>query len=106
VLITIFISWILEKKYHIEKTKTMIFLGIILIIPTIFLYVSQYDINERFFYNCLSIISFVTIIYFVLFRTKYKLNNIELLAVAGQIVDGIATFSALTFYPYFGEHMY
>lgn len=94
---------IIEKYFSINKTKIMLILGTILSASTFIFMLTKMTFIIYFFLYTLLIAIVVITVYFILSLCKIKLNKTELLAITGQTIDGIATFCALTFYPFFQE---
>ncbi len=97
------LTFFLKKKYNINQ-KYLLFSITIPIALTIFiLFLIKMNFILSFFLIIFSILIITTIIYFICEITKFKLNPFETIAICAQLTDGIATYSALTFFPYFRE---
>jgi len=103
VLIVIGLAYLIEKKWKIEKIRTMQTIGFVLVIPTFIFMLTRMTFAKDFFLYLLLIAVIVAIIYSILKMFKITLAKTEVLAITGQTIDGIATFGALTFYPFFKE---
>jgi len=103
VILSLFVSWIIEKYFGIDKLKTLTIIGFILLIPTFIFMLTRMTFIRDFFLYVFAIAVIIAIIYYITKQFKITYNKTEILAITGQIVDGIATFSALTFYPFFRE---
>ena len=102
-LLLLGLTFFLKKKFSINQKK--ILFSIIIPIATIIfiLFLINMTFILPFFLIILSILVISALIYFLLHAVGFKLNPFETFALTAQLTDGIATFSALTFFPYFRE---
>ncbi len=102
-VILILLSYFLSKKYNLNKGFFIATISGIIFSVTFIFMLFKLTLVSDFFLIILSMFGIIAGIYFLLLLFKVKLTNIETLAVCGQVIDGVATFSALTFYPNFVE---
>ncbi len=102
-ILLILLAYFLGKKYNLNKGIFLTISSVIIFSATLIFMLFKMTLVSDFFLILLSMVGIVVIIYFLLLMHKIKLSSVETLAVAGQVIDGVATFSALTFYPNFAE---
>ena len=102
IFLTIFlIGYLLRNKFGLENVTLT--LSLLLFIPILIFMFTRMTLISHFFLIIFSIAIVVAIIWLIARKFNFKLNRFETFALTAQLVDGIATFTALTFYPWFGE---
>lgn len=102
-VVLILIAYFVSKKNNFNKGFFLALVSGILFTATFIFMLFKMTLIRDFFIILFSMFGITVVIYLLLLLFKQKLTNIETLAVAGQVIDGVATFSALTFYPNFSE---
>jgi len=103
-LVLLGISRFLKIKYNMNQKYFLFSITLPIGLVIFLLYLVKMTFFWSFVLIILSILSLVFIVYLIAkFVFKFKFNKFELLAIGAQLTDGIATFSALTFFPYFQE---
>jgi uncharacterized membrane protein len=96
-------TYFLKKKYNLDQHKLLFAITIPIASVIFILFLIKMTFVLDFFLIILAIIIFTALIYGIAYLFKFKLTSFETIAIGAQLTDGIATFSALTFYPYFRE---
>jgi uncharacterized membrane protein len=102
-LLSLALTFYLSKKYLIDQKRLLFAITIPIASVLFIIFLTQMTFILDFFLIILSILAITGIIYFVSWLIKNKLTPMETIAIGAQLTDGVATFSALTFYPYFRE---
>ncbi|PIU22108.1 MAG: hypothetical protein COT14_02875 [Candidatus Diapherotrites archaeon CG08_land_8_20_14_0_20_30_16] len=102
-LLLLGITCFLKKKYGVNQKYLLFSITIPIAIVLFIFFLCKMTFVLDFFLIILCILGISALIYLIFYVIKFKLNAFETLAITAQLTDGIATFSALTFYPYFRE---
>ena len=102
-LLLLGVTYYLKKKYGLNQ-KYLLFSIVSPIALAIFvLFLMKMTFILSFFLIIISILGISAIIYLISYFVNFKLNVFETVALTAQLTDGIATYYALTFFPYFRE---
>lgn len=97
------ITFFVKKKYCVDQKYLLFSVTVPLALIIFILFLINMTHLIAFFLIIFAILAISAIIYFALYLFKVKLNTFEQFAITAQLTDGVATFSALTFFPYFRE---
>jgi len=102
-LLLLGITFVLKKKYKLNQKYLLFAITIPIALAIFILFLINMTNILAFFLIIFAILAISAIIYFICYLFKFKLNAFEQFALTAQLTDGIATFSALAFFPYFRE---
>jgi len=105
VLLSFLVSFLIERLFKINRVNTLLTIGALFASITFLFMLINMSFPIAFFVICLSIIAIVLGIYYLLKKYNFNLSQMELFALFGQAVDGIATFTALTFFNFSEQHV-
>jgi uncharacterized membrane protein len=102
-LLLLGITYFLKKKYNVNQKYLLFAITIPIALAIFILFLINMTHIIAFFLIIFAILVISALIYYLFYLFKFKLNAYEQFALTAQLTDGIATFSALAFFPYFRE---
>ena len=102
-ILIIIATYYINKKWHIQKEYLLFALPLPLSLIILFYFITRMTYRLDFFLIIISIFVVSIIIYGLSYLLKNKLTRFEVFPIIAQLTDGIATFSALSFYSHFRE---
>jgi len=102
-LLSLAFTFYISKKYLLDQKRLLFAITIPIALVLFILFLIKMTFVLDFFLIVISILTITFAIYGFAYLIKHKLTPTETFAIGAQLTDGVATFSALTFYPYFRE---
>lgn len=102
-ILIIISTYYINKKWQIRKEYLLFAIPLPLSLGLLIYFIIKMTYRLDFFLIILTIMSISLVIYFISFLLKNKFNKFEIFSIIAQLTDGIATFSALSFYSHFRE---
>lgn len=98
------LSHFLKNKYGVNQKYFLFSITLPLALVIFFIFLTKMSFLGYFVLIVFAIVVLVALIYFIArYVFKFKFDKFEVLTIGAQVTDGLATFSALTFFSYFRE---
>ncbi|MFH1545117.1 MAG: DUF63 family protein [archaeon] len=104
-IFSLIVSMKLGKRYGIDRLRFFGVFGYLVALPITFFHLLQLRNPIEFFFVYFLVFFIVVILYYVFRHFDLELfkDKLNIAALAGQALDGAATFTALAFFPRFSE---